>query len=269
MINAAREHKVNANRPGVRCYRSAMDPAVLAFVIAVLLVAAAAQTVAGFGMALVAVPFLVTVLDVKDAVVIVAIASMLNTALVARSVWRHIPTSTVTTLLLGSFAGMPFGLLFLLFMPQDALRLTVGIAAILMTAAIVLGLRWGGRARTGELFAGAISGALNTSTGMNGPPVVLYLQSRAIPTAEFRGALSSFFFLSGAATLITFAFTGVISLDALAMGAACLPAVLAGNWTGHQLLGRLDELTFRRIVVLLLIATALSAIGTSVARIAS
>jgi uncharacterized membrane protein YfcA len=246
-----------------------MDPAVLAFVIAVLLIAATAQTVAGFGMALMAVPFLVTVLDVRDAVVIVAIASMLNTALVARVVWRHIPRAAVTTMLIGSFAGMPLGLLVLLFAPQDALRLTVGIAAIVMATAIVLGLRIGGRDRTGELVAGAISGALNTSTGMNGPPVVLYLQTRAFPPPDFRGALAAFFFLSGAATLITFAFTGVITSEALGLGAACLPAVLAGNWLGHQLLGRLSEATFRRVVLTLLIATALSAIATSLARIVS
>ena len=104
-----------------------MDPEVVVFVIAVLLIASAAQTVAGFGMALMAVPFLVTVLDVKDAVVIVAIASLLNTALVARGVWHHIPTAAVATMLLGSFAGMPFGLMVLLFAPPDALRLTVGV----------------------------------------------------------------------------------------------------------------------------------------------
>jgi uncharacterized membrane protein YfcA len=246
-----------------------MDLAIIAFVIAVLLVAAAAQTVAGFGMALIAVPFLVTVLDVKDAVVIVAIASMLNTALVARAIWRHIPRPTVGWMLTGSFVGMPFGLLFLLFAPEDVLRLAVGVAALVMTMAIVGGLRFGGSARTGELAAGAISGALNTSTGMNGPPIVLYLQGRRLPTSEFRGALAAFFFLSGAATLLVFALTGVVTGDALALGAACLPAVLTGNWLGHQLLGRLTEATFRRVVVALLIATALTAIATSLARIAS
>ncbi len=246
-----------------------MDPAVVAFVIAVLLVAASAQTVAGFGMALVAVPFLVTVLDVRDAVVIVAIASMLNTALVARGVWQHIPRAAVGTMLAGSFAGMPLGLVVLLFAPQDALRLIVGVAAIVMAAAIALGLRIGGRDRTGELVAGAISGALNTSTGMNGPPVVLYLQTRGFATSDFRGALAAFFFLSGAATLATFAATGVITRDALALGAACLPVVLAGNWLGHRLLGRVSDATFRRLVLALLFATALSAIASSVARIAS
>jgi uncharacterized membrane protein YfcA len=246
-----------------------MDPQVVAFVIIVLLVASAGQTVAGFGMALMAVPFLVTVLDVKDAVVITAIASLLNTALVARGVWHHIPARAVTTMLLASFVGMPVGLLVLLFAPQDLLRLGVGVVAIVMAAAIVGGLRVGRGALAGELAAGAISGALNTSTGMNGPPVVLYLQTRGFAPAEFRGALSSFFFLSGLATLTTFAATGVVSTEALVLGAACLPAVLAGNWIGHRLLGRLSDTTFSRVVLALLIVTALSAIITSIIRIAA
>jgi hypothetical protein len=162
---------------------------------------------------------------------------------------------------------MPLGLVVLLFAPQDLLRLTVGVAAIVMAAAIAMGLRYGGGARAGELVAGGISGALNTSTGMNGPPVVLYLQTQGFATAEFRGALSSFFFLSGAATLLTFAATGVITVEALALGAASLPAVLAGNWAGHQLLGRLSDAAFRRAVLLLLMATAFSAIATSIARL--
>jgi uncharacterized protein len=246
-----------------------MDPGVIAFVIAVLLLASIAQTVAGFGMALIAVPFLVIVLDVKDAVVITAIASLLNTALVARSVWHHIPSRAVITMLAGSFAGMPFGLLVLLFAPQDALRLLVGIAAISMAAAIASGLRYGGSARSGELLAGAVSGALNTSTGMNGPPVVLYLQNHGYPPDEFRGALSAFFFLSGLATLATFAATGVVSIEALLLGAACLPAVLAGNRAGQRLLGRLGDATFRRLVFTLLVVTALSAITTAIVRLAS
>jgi uncharacterized membrane protein YfcA len=246
-----------------------MDPAVVAFVVAVLLVAGIAQTVAGFGMALLSVPFLVILLDVRDAVVIVAIASLLNTALIARGVWRDIPARMVGVMLAGSFAGMPLGLVVLLLAPQDALRLAVGAAAIVMAAATAFGLRYGGRDATGELLAGAISGALNTSSGMNGPPIVLYLQARGLPPSRFRGALASFFFLSGAATLTTFAFTGVITSEALALGAVCLPGVLAGNWTGHRLLGRVSDVTFRRLVLALLIVTALSAIATSIVRLAS
>jgi len=61
-----------------------MDLVAVAFVIAVVLLASTAQTVAGFGFALIAVPFLVIVLDVKDTVVLVGILGLLNSTLVAR-----------------------------------------------------------------------------------------------------------------------------------------------------------------------------------------
>ncbi len=248
-----------------------MDLAAVAFVIAVVLIASTAQTVAGFGFALIAVPFLVIVLDVKDAVVLVGILGLLNSTLVARAVWRHMRVRSVGTMLLGSFAGMPVGLLVLLFAPEDALRLAVGVASIAMAAAITLGLRFGGGGgdRPGELFAGAVSGLLNTSTGMNGPPIVLYLQERGYPPDEFRGALSAFFIVSGVVSFAAFAATGVVSGAALALGAAGVPAIFAGNWVGHRLLGRLSHETFRRLVLALLIVTAVAAVATSIARIAS
>ncbi len=246
-----------------------MDLAAVAFVIAVVLIASTAQTVAGFGFALIAVPFLVIVLDVKDAVVLVGILGLLNSTLVARAVWRHVRVRSVGTMLLGSFVGMPAGLLVLLFAPEDALRLAVGVSSITMAAAITLGLRFGGGDRPSELFAGAVSGLLNTSTGMNGPPIVLYLQERGYPPEEFRGALSAFFVVSGVVSFAALAATGVVSGAALALAVGGVPAVFAGNWAGHRLLGRLSRETFRRLVLALLIVTAVAAVATSIARIAS
>jgi uncharacterized membrane protein YfcA len=43
--------------------------------------------------------------------------------------------------------------------------------------------------------------------------------------------------------------------------------VFAGNWAGHRLLGRLSHETFRRLVLGLLIATAVGAVATSLARL--
>jgi hypothetical protein len=246
-----------------------MDLGEAAFLVAVVLVAATAQTVAGFGFALIAVPFLVIVLDVKDAVVAVGILAWLNSTLVAVATLERVPVRPVATMLLGSFAGMPLGLLVLLFAPEDALRLAVGVVSVVMAAALMLGLRWGGRDVPTELMAGGVSGVLNTSTGMNGPPIVLYLQDRAFPTAEFRGGLSAFFFVSGIVSLAIFAASGVISTKALSLSAVGIPAVFAGNAIGHRLVGRFSEDAFRRLVLVLLSATATAAIVTSALRIAS
>lgn len=245
-----------------------MQPEVVIFVIAVVLLASTAQTVAGFGFALISVPFLITVLDVRDTVVAVSILGWLNSTIVARSVWRHVPVRAVVTMLLASLAGMPVGLAVLVFAPPDALRLAVAVSSIAMALAIASGLRWRGSDRSGEIVAGAISGVLNTSTGMNGPPVVLYLQERGYPPDAFRGALSAFFFVSGIVSLGAFAVSGVMTWESLALGGAGIPAVLLGHAAGHRLLGRLSEAAFRRMVLGLLIVTALSSMGLAIARLA-
>lgn len=244
-----------------------MDPAVILFVIAVVLVASTAQTVAGFGFALIAVPFLVTVLGIRDTIVVATILGIANASLVQRGAWRSTPRPTVATMLLGSFVGMPLGLLVLLHAPQDALRLAVGVASIAMAAAIVAGASLSLPGRRGEVIAGFISGALNTSVGMNGPPVVLYLQERRLPPQAFRAALSAFFLGTNIVTLALLAATGVVSVDAIVLAAAALPCVLLGSVAGHALLPLLSADTFRRLVLTLLVATSASAVVTAVARI--
>jgi uncharacterized membrane protein YfcA len=244
-----------------------MDPASVALVIAVILVASTAQTVAGFGFALIAVPLLVTVLDVEDVIVMTSFPAMLNSLLVARTTWQHVPARLVGTMLVASFAGMPFGLLVLLFAPSDALRIAVAASSIVMAAMLIAGARLGARGAPGQALAGATSGVLSTSTGMNGPPIVLYLQDVGLPPPEFRGALSAFFVVSGVTSLSLFAVSGVITGTALALGAPTLPMVIAGNWIGHRLVGLLSEPAFRRLVLLLLIGTAGVSVVTSIVRI--
>jgi uncharacterized membrane protein YfcA len=243
-----------------------MDPWALALVLTVVLIASTAQTVTGFGFALIAVPFLVTALDVKDVVVLVGLLGLTNSLLVARTARHDAPLRTVATMLAATFAGFPVGLAVLLLAPADALRVGVAVASIVMAAALASGASLGARGTAGELLAGVTSGVLNTSTGMNGPPIVIYLQDAALPPRAFRGALAVFFSVSGIVSMAVFAASGVITGTAVALAAAGLPAVFTGSWLGHHLFGRIDHALFRRLVLGLLAATALAAIGTSLAR---
>ncbi len=246
-----------------------MDVALVGFVVAVVLVASTAQTLVGFGFALIAVPLFVAVLDVRDTVVIVTLLGLLNSSLVARQVWRHVPWRTVSWLFAGSLAGMPIGLAVLLFAPEDALRFGVGVSTIVMTAALASGLTLGDGGIGSELGVGMVSGVLNTSTSMNGPPVVLYLQGVGHSPQPFRGGLSVFFAACSVVTMGAFLATGVVSSFAVGMAAAALPAVLAGSVLGHALLRRVEPALFRRLVFALLVAAALSAVASSLARMVS
>lgn len=241
-----------------------MDLGIAAFVVVVILVAATAQAVAGFGFALIAVPLLVVVLDVRDAVVVTTLLGVVNSGILAVTGRRHVPWATVLPMLAGAMAGMPVGLAVLLLAPADAIRLLVGAVTTLMALALLRGMRFGARSLRSELAVGAISGALNTSTGTNGPPIVLYLQGRAHTPAEFRGALGVFFAACNVVTLGSFLAARVVSLEATALFLAALPAIAVGSYGGHWLTHRVQPEAFRRIVFALLFASALAAVGSAI-----
>ena len=249
-------------------HHAAMDATVVIYVVIVVLAATTAQTVAGFGFALVAVPFFAAVLDVRDAVVLTSLLGMVNNVILTRTAWRHVPWGTVGPLLAGAVVGMPLGLAVLLFAPQDPLRLGMGVATLVMAGALASGLRFGRRHLAGEVGAGMVSGLLNTSVGVNGPPVVVYLQGREHPPGEFRGALAVFFVVSNAITLGAFFATRVVSAHALALSAAALPALAVGSVLGHALVRRVEPEVFRRLVFVLLTVSALAAVSSSLARMA-
>jgi hypothetical protein len=135
-----------------------------------------------------------------------------------------------------------------------------------MAAALVAGVRFERRSVAGEVGVGLVSGLLNTSVGVNGPPIVLYLQGRDHAPGEFRGALAVFFFVCNAITLAGFFATGIVSREALALWAVALPAVATGSLLGHVLMRRVEPALFRRLVFVLLSASAFSAVASSLVR---
>jgi uncharacterized membrane protein YfcA len=112
------------------------------------------------------------------------------------------------------------------------------------------------------------SGILSTSTALPGPPVVLYLQGRGFAPEQFRAALTMFFLLGHVASMGAFVGADVVGANAWLLAATALPAVVVGNLGGDRLLRIVDPKLFGRLVVLLLIATALSAVGSSIYRLA-
>jgi uncharacterized membrane protein YfcA len=52
--------------------------------------------------------------------------------------------------------------------------------------------------------------------------------------------------------------TGMIGADTLSLFLIGLPALALGTWAGLKLFGRLDEASFRRIVLALLLVSGLS-----------
>ncbi len=238
----------------------------LAAVLALVLFASIAKTVTGFGFALIAVPALVNVIEVRDAVVLAGLLSLANSVQMARRTWREMPWRSVAVIFAATLAGMPAGLAVLHWAEPDALRAGVGVTSLALAAVVVRGAPLRGGVG-GEIATGLVTGVLTTSTSMNGPPIVLYLQGRRLPPAEFRGALAGFFAVTGVVSVTAFALTGAVSRVAIGYFAAGLPAVWLGGLAGERLARWLPPTLFRRVVLGLLVASASVALVTSLLRL--
>lgn len=238
----------------------------LPLVVAVLLSATAAsaiQSLSGFGFSLFIVPVLAVLIGPKETVLLANVLSTGLNAVQLPSIRGHVEWPTARRMLVASFVGMPLGLAVLLIVDPEVLKLIIAATVVVFTVLLVRGTRMHGEGRAGDLTAGAISGILNTSTSMSGPPIVIYLQGRALPSANFRATACFYFLVSAAGAVVLLTIGGASSRTAWLAALVAVPGVIAGRVIGNACYNRIDERRFRGLVYAVLLLSAGIAIATT------
>jgi uncharacterized protein len=225
--------------------------------IAVAGVSALLQRASGFGFALFATPLLSFSMPVTLAVVVVSLVAFPAGLTNFLELRHHANVAQVRRIVLWSLGGMPIGLLAHRRVSDQMMRVVLAVA--IATAALLLasGARIrSSHARRADAVAGFLSGVLNTSTGTNGPPLVVTMTGQDLAPDTFRANLAGIFSISGAIALLLFLADGLITRRSLVLFLAGLPMVFIGRFLGAKVGGALDQATFRRLVLALLLATA-------------
>ena len=226
----------------------------------IFLLAAVAQAVSGFGSSLVAVPLLALAVSPTTAIVAATMISLLLSAGAWRRERAHVDVPLARALTLAGIVGMPVGLVVLTRFDEHSLTAVVAVALLLAVL-----LLWRNVAlptgRTSVWAAGMTSGVLLTSTGMNGPPLVLSLHGANLPPPRFRATLQAVFCGQDAVAVAAFALTGHLDAACLAAVAGGVAGLPAGWAIGNRLFHRLSPEKFRSVVLVGLLATALVALG--------
>jgi len=84
-----------------------------------------------------------------------------------------------------------------------------------------------------------------------------------IPKQVFRANITLFFLTLGISNLISQSLGGLVTRSVLSYTLWLLPALLGGTWLGTWLADRVSEHLFRKITLILVISTGLSAIVSS------
>lgn len=166
--------------------------------------------------------------------------------------WRLIWLLGIPALIL-----IPAGSWLLVILPSDVVRRAVAAVVLLLVAALWSGWRYRGP-RTTAISAGigAISGVLSGTTGIGGPPVILYLMAGREAPAVLRANMIGYFTLVLVGLVVAYAVLGLFnSLVVWRTGLLMVP-FLVGIFIGARLFPLASERTFRNIALGMLAASS-------------
>jgi uncharacterized membrane protein YfcA len=214
----------------------------------------------GFGGALLLLPILTNVLGAKTAVPVLTIMQLIGNL---SRVWfgrTQIAWQPVGVFLLGALPCAFLGSALFVSLPREWVTRGIGILLLAIVA-----LRQQGRSRfmtnqAGFFAGGATTGFLSGVAGSAGPlgaalflglelPAVAYIASEAVTASAMH-----------LTKIVVYQRYALVGLTELSLGVVLGGAMVLGAWTGKRIIERLPVNTFRRVVELLLVLSALQLI---------
>jgi uncharacterized membrane protein YfcA len=229
----------------------------LAAVLAIGALGGFVRGVTGFGAAMVMGPPVALLISPAVAVPLVLLLEGFAAAPMLRQAARRAHWSVLTPMLVAAALFVPLGAWALSSLDPLWARRAIATVVLVFSLVLLAGLRWRGRYRR-RIGAGlgALSGTLIGSTGIGGPPVILYLLSGPDDAATVRANLTLFIAGSSAIGVMVLALAGVVNRESLLLGACMTPLFVGGVLLGSRVFMHLSEQRFRRGVILMMLSVA-------------
>lgn len=228
--------------------------ALLALVVAV---AGCVRGVTGFGGAMVISPILAVIIGpqaaVMTALVMEAFAPL---PLLPRAV-RMTDWKTMGPIIAAVFVLAPIGGTLLTHTNPTTMRKAIAVILAVFSSLLLLGIkpRLGSSLRV--LFGvGSVGGILVGATGMGGPPAIMYLLGRGGPVPQVRANLMVYVTLSSVAGLAAMSLAGGLNRSTLITAIGLVPVFMGASWLAAKSSANIDETTFRRATLLVLLSVS-------------
>lgn len=211
--------------------------------------------IAGFGSALIAVPFLALVLPLILVVPLVVLLDYLSSAshgisnrrsIVWRDIWPLIPFSVI---------GVGCSLILLKSISPNLLTLCLGAFVIFYAIYQLLPQKLGKANYWVAAPTGFFGGLIGTLFGTGGPFYVIYLHLRKLDKAEFRATFAMVFLIDGLMRLSGFAMNGLYDDMAISYLVTSIPVAALGLYLGGKIHVAISKEGFQRMISLLLLGS--------------
>ncbi len=226
----------------------------LVLILLVIFVSTLLRSTFGFGNALIAMPLLILLLDIKTASPLVALVGIVTSLVMLLREWRQLEIREVLLLLLASLAGIPAGLYLLVSLPENIIKGILGLVLILFGVFKQTGIELPKLEGNWLVFPfGFLAGILGGAYNANGPPIVIYGLLMGWNRVKFRATLQGYFFVTGLVVAAGHGLSGLWSRQVLIYFLASIPIVVLGVKAGERITSRISGDRFNQILHIFLI----------------
>ncbi|MFQ5439776.1 MAG: sulfite exporter TauE/SafE family protein [Paracoccaceae bacterium] len=243
---------------------SDMASGVLGIALLVVLFAGCVKGAVGFGMPMILISGLGTLLPAETAIAALILPTVLTNFSQALSTGIRDALATFRRYWrfnLVLFVTIFFSAQLVRVMPQALLFSLLGGSIVFFTLVQLAG--WHPRigplaARIVEIPAAMIAGFFGGLTGVWGPPTILYLTALDVPKADHVRAQGVVYFAGSILLLSAHLKSGVLNGQTLPLSALLVVPALVGQWTGRRFHDSIDQVVFRRLTLIILTIAGLN-----------
>jgi uncharacterized protein len=221
---------------------------------AIALLSGTSRGFSGFGSALIFMPLASSLAAPRLVAALLLIIDFVGAAPLIPNAWKQADRKATSVMVAGALVGVPVGTYFLSRLDPVTTRWIISgfVGALLLLS----GWRYRGKDYPAlSVGIGALSGFCSGLAQTGGPPIVGYWLGRPIASQIARANILLFFGASDFFSLVSYAFSGLITSDAIRFSCLVGPIYALGVWFGARLFGSASETLFRSICYAL-IATA-------------
>ncbi len=206
----------------------------LYIVLSILFLSTVVQSTCSFGAALIALPLLASVIDIKTATPLITLLSCSIAIAIVSENRREIQIRNAWRLIISACLGIPLGIMFLSHVDGNVLKIVLALTVIVFTMLNLLTFKAIRLLHVNYAFIfGFISGIFGGAYNTGGPPVVLYGSLMNWNPAVFRATIQSYSLCTNVFAIIGHTLAGNVTRAVLFYYVCALPVAGLAIWLGN------------------------------------
>ena len=212
------------------------------------------QGIVGFGFALISVPIMSIFFPITTVIPIIVFYSLISNFTVISKTIKFTNFKKIFPMIISGVIGIPIGTSILKTFNPNNLKITVGFIILFTSFIMLKGVKVHfKKEKVSYVITGLISGILNGSLSMSGPPIVLFLSNEGYNKNEFRANLALYSIITNILTIFNYIVSGLFSEHIVKTSIIGIIPLILGSYFGIFMAEKIENKHFKKITLILLI----------------